>query len=75
MKNTKSIILLVSAAVVSAAVIVMGIAAGSVFIPPGQILRIFGNKLFGVDIGDIPVSSENIILSIRSPRVILAFLT
>lgn len=59
----------------SAAVIILGIAAGSVFISPADIIRIFGNRLFGTSIENIPASYVNIIMEIRFPRVVMAFLT
>lgn len=55
-------------------VIIVGTGAGSVFVPPVQILKIFGNKLFGTALGDVPASSVSIIWDIRFPRVLLGFL-
>lgn len=60
--------------IAAAAVIILGTGAGSVFVPPVQILKIFGNKLFGTALGDVPASSVSIIWDIRFPRVLLGFL-
>ena len=64
-----------AAALASLAVIILGIGAGSVFVSPGQILRIFGSRLFGTPLGDVPASYESIIMELRFPRVVLGFLT
>ncbi len=59
----------------SIAVIILGVAAGSVMISPVQVIRIFGNRIFGTPLNDIPASYVSIIMELRFPRVILAFLT
>ena len=75
MMKTRSIILAAASVIASLAVIILGIAAGSVFISPEQIIRIFGSRLFGTSTEGIPASYENIIMEIRFPRVILGFIT
>lgn len=55
-------------------IIIIGTGVGSVFVSPLQIIKIFGNKLFGTALGDIPASSVSIIWEIRFPRVLLGFL-
>ncbi len=52
-----------------------GICIGSVFIPPGDIISAAGNAFFGLPLrDDIPPASVSIIISVRIPRVLLAFL-
>lgn len=75
MKGAKGVITAIMAIAASAAVIILGIAVGSVFVSPEYIIRIFGNRLFGVSLEGIPSSYESIIMEIRFPRVILGFLT
>lgn len=66
-------------AVSAAAVIVsliFGIGCGSVFIPPDDIIKVIFDAIFKSGLSaDIPQSSATIILSVRMPRVLLAFLT
>lgn len=66
--------LAVASVIAAVVVIIAGTGAGSVFVPPAQILKIFGNKLFGAALGDVPASSVSIIWEIRFPRVLLGFL-
>lgn len=73
--RAKGIIAVFAAVAASLAVIILGIAAGSVFVSPGQILRIFGNRLFGIPLGNVPPAYESIIMEIRFPRVVMGFLT
>lgn len=75
MKTAKGVFTAVLAAAASIAVIILGVAVGSVFVSPAQILRIFGNRLFGIPLDGVPASYESIIMEIRFPRVILGFLT
>ena len=69
----------ITAAVISAAavfgVIILGIAVGSVFVSPAQIIRIFGNMLFGTSLDGVKESNVSIIRDIRLPRVLLSFVT
>ena len=55
--------------------LLLGIGIGSVWITPGDILRILGHKFFQMDlpenISDITV---NILWKLRMPRAVLAFL-
>ena len=73
--KAKGIVKAFAAAAASLAVIILGIAVGSVFVSPSQILRIFGNRLLGISVGNVPASYESIIMEIRFPRVVLGFLT
>lgn len=73
--KAKGTILIFAAAAASLAVIILGVAAGSVFVSPEQIMRIFGKRLFGTSLGDVPASYESIIMEIRFPRVVMGFLT
>lgn len=61
--------------IAAAAAIVLGVCAGSVFVPPAHLLKIFGNALFGTGLEGVPDSSVSIIMTIRLPRVLLGFLT
>ncbi|MCH5349872.1 MAG: iron ABC transporter permease [Oscillospiraceae bacterium] len=75
MKITKGIIIAIASIAASLAVIILGIAAGSVFVPLIHIIRIIGNMLFGTDPEGIPETYVSIIREIRFPRVLLGFLT
>ncbi len=58
------------------AVIIAGIAIGSVYIPPGQFLDIIANKFFGTPLENAADGNiSNIVFSIRIPRSLIAFLT
>ena len=74
MKRTKRIGIVLNI-VAAAAVIIFGVCAGSVFVPPLHVLKIFGNALFGTGLEGVPDSSVSIIMTIRFPRVLLGFLT
>lgn len=66
------IVLLVAAA----AALLLGIGIGSVYVAPGDILAIIANHLFGTPLPDaLPKSYPAMVLNMRLPRVILAFLT
>jgi len=57
------------------AVLVLGVALGSVWIPPVNIINIIRNKAFGFDITDIvDDSSIAIVWTLRLPRSLLAFI-
>lgn len=56
-------------------VLVVGVAAGSVFVPPMQVIKIFGHKLFGTSIDGVSEAYVSIIWEIRFPRVVMGFLT
>jgi iron complex transport system permease protein len=56
--------------------IVLNVAVGAVFIPPGTLLKIFFNQLFSADfLVDWPTHFETIIMSIRLPHATLMLLT
>lgn len=56
-------------------VVIFSIAIGSVFIAPGEILQVLGNKLFGFKLPEsFNEANISIIWNIRIPRVLLAFL-
>lgn len=74
MKRAKQIGIILNA-VAAIAVIIVGVCAGSVFVPPSSVLKIFGNTLFGTGLDGVPDSSVSIIMTIRFPRVLLGFLT
>jgi len=60
---------------VSLIIIILGIAVGSVFIPPLDILKIMGNKIFGVSLNEnINKTSVAILWNLRLPRALLAFI-
>ena len=56
-----------------AIVLILGVAAGSVFVPPGDTLAILAHRIFGLDLG-IPFTQaeETIVWQLRFPRVLLA---
>ena len=57
------------------AVVLLGIALGSVWIAPGQIFGIVGHRMFGTPLpAHIPDTAVSIVWSLRLPRVLLAFL-
>lgn len=61
------------AAVLSLAVLVLGVGLGSVYIPPGEVLKIFSEKLIGISSTASPTVSS-IVWDIRLPRVLLAYI-
>ena len=69
--KTKAIITICASLVV----IIIGVALGSVWIPPGDILSIIRNKVFGADItGIVDTSAISIVWTLRLPRALLAFI-
>jgi len=54
-------------------VIIFGVALGSVYIPLGDIARIFLHKIFGANLPENLTTSAAIMWSLRLPRVLLAF--
>ena len=65
--------LLAAAALAS---IVAGVAVGSVYIPPGDILAILAGRLFGTALPeDLGAVYPAMVTDMRLPRVLLAFLT
>lgn len=70
--RTKMIVLFFAAL----AVLLLGIGIGSVYVAPGDILAIIANHLFGTPLPEgLPASYPAMVLNMRLPRVILAFLT
>lgn len=71
-KTMLKILLLVMTAGIA---ILLGIGVGSVFIPPADILTILGNHLLGKgNTGGIDPIYATLIIDMRLPRVLLAFL-
>lgn len=61
---------------VALAALILSIGVGSVFVSPGDILAILSNRLFGTPLPEtIPAGYPAMILDLRLPRVLLAFLT
>ena len=59
---------------ISVIAILLGIAIGSVYIPPVNILRIIAHKTFGFNLGDhISAAHSAIVWNLRLPRTLLAF--
>jgi iron complex transport system permease protein len=55
------------------AVLVAGVAAGSVFVPPGDTLAILAHRLLGIDLGVTwTQAQETIVFDLRLPRVLTA---
>jgi iron complex transport system permease protein len=53
--------------------LVAGVAAGSVFVPPGDTLAILAHRLLGLDLGiHWTAAEETIVFELRLPRVLLA---
>ena len=70
----KSKMLLLMAA--AAAALLLGVGIGSVYVSPGNILAILGNRLFHTPFPEsLPASYSAMVLDMRLPRVLLAFLT
>ena len=70
--RTKMVVLLVAAV----AALLLGIGIASVYVAPGDILAITANHLFGTALpNSLPASYPAMVLNMRLPRVILAFLT
>ncbi|MEO5705019.1 MAG: iron chelate uptake ABC transporter family permease subunit [Candidatus Limnocylindrales bacterium] len=54
-------------------VLVAGVAAGSVFVPPGDTIAILAHRLFGLDLGITwTQAQETIVFDLRLPRVLSA---
>jgi iron complex transport system permease protein len=59
--------------VVLGVVVVTGVAAGSVFVPPGDTLAILAHRLLGLDIATTwSRAEETIVVDLRLPRVLTA---
>jgi iron complex transport system permease protein len=62
--------------VVCFAVLILGIAAGSVYVPPRDIFSIILHKAFGAELPErIRASAVAIVWNMRFPRALLAFIT
>ncbi len=59
----------------AALVVIAGVSVGSVGIGFFDTARIVFSRLFGAELSDVPATSVSIILELRLPRVLLAFLT
>lgn len=56
--------------------LLLGVGVGSVYVPPRDILAILAGRLFGLPLPEqIPASYSVMVLDMRLPRVLLAFLT
>ncbi len=54
-------------------VLVAGVAAGSVYVPPGDTLAILAHRLFGLELGATwTQAQETIVWELRFPRVLMA---
>jgi len=61
------------AVVLSLAVLVLGVGLGSVYIPPKEVLKIFGERLLGIN-RTTSQTMSSIVWDIRLPRVLLAYI-
>ena len=58
------------------AALLLGVGVGSVYVSAGDILSILANRLFGAPLPEgLPASYSSMVLDMRLPRVLLAFLT
>ena len=58
------------------AALLLGVGTGSVYVSPGDILSILANRLIGSPLPEgLPASYSAMVLDMRLPRVLLAFLT
>ena len=63
-------------AAAAAAALLLGVGIGSVYVSPGDILAVIGNRLFGAPLPEgLPAGYRAMVLDMRLPRVLLAFLT
>jgi iron complex transport system permease protein len=69
----RPVVLALAGLAVLALVVIAGVAAGSVYVPPGDTLAILAHRLLGLD---IPVTwtkaEETIVVDLRLPRVLTA---
>ena len=73
MKTSLKMTLLLAAALTA---LLLGVGIGSVYVSPGDILSILGNRLFGTPFPEgLPAGYSAMVLDMRLPRVLLAFLT
>ncbi len=53
--------------------LIAGVAAGSVYVPPGDTIAILAHRLFGLDLGvQWTAAQETIVFELRLPRVLMA---
>lgn len=72
--NSRTKMLLLLAAALTA--LLLGVGLGSVYVSPGNILAIVANRLFDTPLPKgLPPSYSIMVLNMRLPRVVLAFLT
>jgi len=66
---------LAAATLAAGLILLAGVAIGSVFIPPGEILQIIGSRVFGSELpSGIDPNFSPILWNLRLPRVLLAFI-
>jgi iron complex transport system permease protein len=69
----RPLVLAAGGLVALAAVFVAGVAAGSVFVPPGDTVAILARRLLGLDLGATwTAAQETIVFDLRLPRVLTA---
>lgn len=75
MNNIRAKTALIILPIIAVFAIIIGVAIGSVYIAPSNIVHVILNKLFGVTLPEsVPATSVSIIWQLRLPRVLLAFL-
>ena len=76
MDRKRSVISVIGAVFFAVLSIIFGIGIGSVYVPPSEILSAISVRLFGNPMPEgLESTTVNIIMDLRMPRVILAFLT
>lgn len=76
MDRKRSVISVIGAVFFAVLSIIFGIGIGSVYVPPREILSAISVRLFGNPMPEgLESTTVNIIMDLRMPRVILAFLT
>ena len=76
MDRKRSVISVIGAVFFAVLSIIFGIGIGSVYVPPREILSAISVRLFGDPMPEgLGSTTVNIIMDLRMPRVILAFLT
>ncbi len=76
MDRKRSVISVIGAVFFAVLSIIFGIGIGSVYVPPREILSAISVRLFGDPMPEgLESTTVNIIMDLRMPRVILAFLT
>ena len=69
----RPLVLAVAGLVSLLVVLVAGVAAGSVYVPPGDTLAILAQRLFGLELGaSWTAAQETIVWELRFPRVLMA---